>query len=238
MLDISKIRAITLDLDDTLWPIWPTIARAELALSGWLLHQAPGAAAVFADPIARVALRQAVDQNNPHFGHDLSAFRREMIRLALHRAQEDTALAEPAFEVFFDARMQVDLFDDARPALAFLAARYPIVALSNGNADVGRVGLGEFFEASVSAQAFGVAKPDPRIFHAGASAAGVSADAVLHIGDDAALDVLGALGVGMQTVWVSRNAQPWAHEVQPHLSVASLHELCALLEAVPARLRV
>jgi hypothetical protein len=26
-LDVSRIRAITLDLDDTLWPIWPTIAR-------------------------------------------------------------------------------------------------------------------------------------------------------------------------------------------------------------------
>ena len=28
-LDVSRIRAITLDLDDTLWPIWPAIARAE-----------------------------------------------------------------------------------------------------------------------------------------------------------------------------------------------------------------
>jgi putative hydrolase of the HAD superfamily len=237
MLNISKIRAISLDLDDTLWPIWPTIARAELALSNWLLHQAPGAAAVFADPVARVALRKAVDQNNPHFGHDLSAFRREMIRLALHRADEDTTLAGPAFEVFFDARMQVDLFEDALPALTFLAARYPIVALSNGNADVGRVGLGEFFAASLSAQAFGVAKPDPRIFHAGASVVGVPSEAVLHIGDDAALDVLGALGAGMQTVWVNREAQLWAHEAQPHLSVASLHELCNLLAGVPENLR-
>ncbi len=236
MLNISKIRAITLDLDDTLWPIWPTIARAELALSDWLSHRAPGAAAVFADPLARVELRKGVVLANPDFGHDLSAFRREMIRCALHRADEDTALADPAFEVFFDARMQVDLFEDARPALAFLAARYPIVALSNGNADVGRVGLGEFFAASLSAQAFGVAKPDPRIFHAGASAAGVPSEAILHIGDDAALDVLGALEAGMQTVWVNREAKPWAHEAQPHLSVASLMELCVLLDAVPARL--
>jgi putative hydrolase of the HAD superfamily len=235
MLNISKIRAITLDLDDTLWPIWPTIARAELALSGWLSHRAPGAAAVFADPLARVELRKAVVLANPDFGHDLSAFRQAMIRLALHRADEDTTLARPAFEVFFDARMQVDLFEDARPALAFLAARYPIVALSNGNADVGRVGLGEFFTASVSAQAFGVAKPDPRIFHAGASAAGVPTEAILHIGDDAALDVLGALGAGMQTVWVNRETQPWSHEPQPHLSVASLQELCVLLEDVPQR---
>jgi putative hydrolase of the HAD superfamily len=235
MLNISKIRAITLDLDDTLWPIWPTIARAEVALSDWLLPQAPGAAAVFADPIARVELRKEVVLTHPDFGHDLSAFRRAMIHLALDRAAEDTALAEAAFQVFFEARMQVDLFEDARPALAFLAARFPIVALSNGNACVQRVGLGEFFSASVSAQAFGVAKPDPRIFHASASAAGVPAEAVLHIGDDAALDVLGALEAGMQTVWVNRDAKPWAHEAQPHLSVASLTELCVLLDGVPAR---
>ena len=237
MLNISKIRGITLDLDDTLWPIWPAIARAELALSDWLLRQAPGAAAVFADPLARVELRKDVVLANPNFGHDLSAFRQEMIRLALHRADEDTTLARPAFEVFFNARMKVDLFEDARPALAFLAARYPIVALSNGNADVGRVGLGEFFTASVSAQAFGVAKPDPRIFHAGASAAGVPSEAILHIGDDAALDVLGALEAGMQTVWVNREAKPWAHEAHPHVRVASLMELCVLLEGVPERLQ-
>ena len=235
MLNISKIKAITLDLDDTLWPIWPTIERAEQALTSWLGSRAPGAAAVFADPAARLALRKHVVSLQPDLGHDLSAIRRESIRLALHRAEEDTTLAEPAFEVFFDERMRVDLFDDARPALAFLAARFPIVALSNGNADVGRVGLGEFFTESVSAQAFGVAKPDPRIFHAAARAAGVDSQAVLHIGDDAALDVLGALGAGMQTVWVNRESHPWAHDEKPHLSVATLNALCTLLQAVPER---
>eukprot|EP01036_Dinobryon_divergens_P044714 gene44713-59679_t len=55
MLEISKIRAITLDLDDTLWPIWPTIGRAELALSAWLQQHAPTTASVFSDPKARLA---------------------------------------------------------------------------------------------------------------------------------------------------------------------------------------
>ncbi|MEY3445601.1 MAG: hypothetical protein RIR45_356, partial [Pseudomonadota bacterium] len=182
MLQISKIRAITLDLDDTLWPIWPTIERAEKALATWLGAQAPGAAAVFADPHARLAVRDHVVRTQPEIGHDLSALRRESIRLALHRAEEDTTLAEPAFEVFFAERMRVDLYDDALPALAYLAGRFPIVALSNGNADVGRVGLGAYFSASLSAQQFGVGKPDPRIFHAAAQAAGVAADAVLHVG--------------------------------------------------------
>ncbi|MDO8698931.1 MAG: HAD family hydrolase [Rhodoferax sp.] len=231
MLDISKIRAITLDLDDTLWPIWPTIERAEKALATWLGQQAPGAAAVFADPRARHTVREQVVRTQPGIGHDLSALRRESIRLALHHASEDTDLAEPAFEVFFAERMRVDLFDDARPALEFLAARFPIVALSNGNADVGRVGLGEFFTAAVNAREFGVGKPDPRIFHAAAMAAGVTSEAVLHIGDDAALDVLGALNAGMQTVWVNRSEHLWTHEQHPHETVATLSELCDLWSA-------
>lgn len=235
MLDISKIRAITLDLDDTLWPIWPTIERAEKALSAWLGLQAPGAAAVFSDPHARLAVREHVVRTQPEIGHDLSALRRESIRFALYRANEDTRLAEPAFEVFFAERMRVELFDDARPALAFLAARFPVVALSNGNADVGRVGLGEFFVAGLSAREFGVGKPDPRIFHAAASTAGVASDAVLHVGDDAALDVLGGLGAGMQTVWVNRSEHLWTHDVYPHETVATLSELCDLLQAAPVR---
>jgi molybdopterin-biosynthesis enzyme MoeA-like protein len=82
-------------------------------------------------------------------------------------------LAEPAFEVFFAERQRVDLFHDALPALAFWSQRLPVVALSNGNADVHRVGIGQHFHASVSAQSLGVAKPDVRIFEAGAAAAGV-----------------------------------------------------------------
>jgi putative hydrolase of the HAD superfamily len=74
-----------------------------------------------------------------------------------------------------------------------------------------------------------VAKPDARIFHAAASKAGVSAAHVLHVGDDGALDVLGALGAGMQTVWVNREQHAWHHAEQPHLTVESLAELVVLL---------
>jgi FMN hydrolase / 5-amino-6-(5-phospho-D-ribitylamino)uracil phosphatase len=55
MLDLSKIKAITLDLDDTLWPIWPVIERAEAALSDWLTSRAPRAATVFINAEQRLA---------------------------------------------------------------------------------------------------------------------------------------------------------------------------------------
>jgi len=105
----------------------------------------------------------------------------------------------------------------------------PVVSLSNGNADVGQIGIGHFFSATVTARDVGVGKPDARIFQAGAQAAGVPAQAVLHVGDDAALDVVGALAAGMQTVWVNRAEHLWTQPVHPHATVADLLELCDLL---------
>ena len=228
-LNLSKIKAIGLDLDDTLWPIWPTIERAELQLQHWLAQHAPKTALAFADPAQRMALREAVARHQPAISHDMSALRREMIRGGLRQCGEDPSLAELAFEVFFEYRMRVDLYADALPALQFLAARFPVVALSNGNADVDRVGIGEHFHASLSAHRFGVGKPDVRIFHAAAAAAGVVPEAVLHVGDDPELDVLGALNAGMQTVWLNRSGQVWKHDQQPHLSVSGLDALCRFL---------
>jgi putative hydrolase of the HAD superfamily len=236
MLDISAVRAICLDLDDTLWPVWPTIARAELALQGWLKLRAPGAAALVADSQARAALRQQVMDAYPALHHDLSHQRQALIRLALHQCGEDTAHAPEAFEIFFAERNRVDFYDDALPALAQLAARFPLLAVSNGNADLARVGVDHLFAGSVSARDAGVAKPDGRIFAAAASRLGLAPEQVLHVGDDPALDVLGALAAGMQAVWVNRDGKSWAHEAQPHATVSHLGELCAIL-ALPQGLR-
>lgn len=228
MLDLTTIKAITLDLDDTLWPIWPAIERAEKALDDWLSRHAPMTAALFSNPAARHEIREHVTRSRPELKYNLSAIRREAIRLALYRSREDPLLAEPAFDVFFDERNKVTLFEDAVLALEFLSDRYPLVAVSNGNADIRRIGIDGYFKASISAQQFGVGKPDPRIFHAAAGAVDVQPGEVLHVGDDATLDVLGALNCGMQTVWVNRSDQLWAHPAVPHETVATLTELCDL----------
>jgi 2-haloalkanoic acid dehalogenase type II len=233
MLDTSRIRAITLDLDDTLWPIMPTIRQAEHSLQAWLEQHAPATARYLSDPQVRHTVRAQVSQDSAHMAHDLSWQRREAIRRALQQAGDHEALAEPAFEVFFAARQQVSFFDDALPALQALARRFPLVAVSNGNADVHRVGIGGFFHGKVSAREVGVGKPHPRIFEAAARCAGVDASAVLHIGDDPLLDVVGAHAVGMQTVWVNRDQSSWSHaQAQPHLTVAHLHALCEHLSPV------
>ena len=233
MIELYKIKAISLDLDDTLWPIWPVIERAEKVLLVWLKQHAFETAALFSSPAALREIREFVAtelvKTRPEIAHDLSAIRRESIRLALSRAGNDPALAEPAFEVFFAERNKVELYDDALPALKAMAAKYPLVALSNGNASVHTVGLGDYFKAAVSASVFGVGKPDARIFHAAADAVGVKAHEVLHIGDDAALDVLGGIEAGMQTVWLNRDGKLYPHNKKPTVEVGSLKEVCEML---------
>jgi putative hydrolase of the HAD superfamily len=229
MLEISRIQAITLDLDDTLWPIWPTIAKAETRLQEWLQQRAPATAALFASPHERHILRQAVEAGSPQRLHDLSFMRLEMIRLGLQVSAEDQGMAAAAFEVFFAARQEVELFADALAALQKLSARWPVLALSNGNADVQRIGIGQFFCGSVSAHDAGAAKPDARIFQAAADRLQLQPERILHVGDDASMDVLGAQAFGMQTAWVNRTEQVWSFDQLPDTTVVSMAELCDLL---------
>ncbi len=235
MIEVSKIKAISLDLDDTLWPIWPVIERAEKALLNWLSDNAPMTAAMFSSPSALREIREYMAnvmlKQRPDMRHDVSAIRKESIRLALYRAKENPLLAEAAYEVFFAERNRVVLYDDALPALQNLSARYPLIALSNGNAQLDLVGLQSYFKASLSAKEFGANKPDPRIFVAAAQKLGLQAHEVLHIGDDAALDVIGALGAHMQAVWLNREDKLWPYEdISPTVEADSLSAVCDMLK--------
>jgi putative hydrolase of the HAD superfamily len=191
---------------------------------------APMTAALFSNPSALREIRVEMAATRPDLKSDLSALRRESIRLALYRAGESPLLADQAFEVFFAERQRVTLFTDARPALQFLSARFPLVSISNGNSDLARVGVDSFFRASISAREFGVGKPDPRIFVAAAGALDLQPEQILHVGDDATLDALGALNAGMQAAWVNRADHLWPHEMEPHATFTNLTELCELFK--------
>lgn len=225
--------ALTLDLDDTLWPIWPAIARAETVLHGWLTEHAPMTASRY-DVASLRRLRDEVAQRNPQWSHDLTAIRLKSLRVALAECGDEPALAEEAFAVFFAERQRVDLFEDVLPALDRLASRYTLIALSNGNADLQQVGLARWFKASVSARGFGVGKPDVRIFREACRQAGAAPDQVLHVGDDLALDVEGALAAGLQAAWIVRpevHPTPGEPPAGTHHVVRDLAELAQRLGA-------
>lgn len=198
-----RIRAITLDLDDTLWPIAPVIVHAETCLDTWLREHAPSTAARW--PIeAMRALRERVADEHPHLAHDYTEQRRLCLLHALRDAGDDEAHATAAFDVFFAARNQVECYADAIAALARLAARVPVAALTNGNADLQQIGLAQYFVFNLGAREHGAPKPSACIFHAACARLQLPPGEVLHVGDDIELDILGAARAGLRSCWINR----------------------------------
>jgi putative hydrolase of the HAD superfamily len=231
------VRAITLDLDDTLWPIAPAIDRAEAALDAWLARHLPHAAG-FWTRAERNRLRVQVDRERPELAHDMTAQRQWMLERMLQASGADAALAGDAFEAYFAARCEVEHYADSVPALERLAARVPLAALSNGNACLIRIGLMHLFRFQLGAREHGAAKPTASIFHAACAQLGVAPPEVLHVGDDVEMDVVGAQRAGLRSCWINRDGRAWPRaDARPDLVVADLGALADWLDDTPSRIR-
>lgn len=222
--------AITLDLDDTLWPIAPVIARAEDALDAWLREHAPGTARRW--PLSAMReLRDHIGRERTDLAHDFTEQRRLVLVHALADSGDDPALADRAFEVFFAARNAVECYPDTIDALARLASRVPVAALTNGNADLATIGLDSHFRFCLGARAHGKAKPSACIFHAACERLGVAPADVLHVGDDAEHDVAGASRAGLSSCWINRDGRAWPlADLRPDLEFPTLAALADWLD--------
>jgi putative hydrolase of the HAD superfamily len=227
---LQQIRAITFDLDDTLWEIGPVIRRAEAELWRWLEHNCPAVAEKFSVETA-IELREEVMAEHCDRSHDFRFMRRMVLARMLHSCGYADDFIEGAFDVFDRFRNRVELFPDVLPALRRLSDQFTIVAVTNGNANLQAIGIRDLFSDVVSAVDVGVAKPERRIFDEAVRRAGVSAIQTLHVGDHPECDILGAREAGLCTAWMNRAGRTWPeHLREPDATVATVTELHALLE--------
>jgi putative hydrolase of the HAD superfamily len=226
---LSNVRAIAFDLDNTLWDVEPVLARAEARLHGWLRENCRRIAQHLSPDDMRRA-REELARREPHHAHDLSYLR--ITALAAHAREHgyDERIASDAFEVFLAARNQLQPFADVAPALARLRQRYRLATLSNGNADLARIGLDEAFTVSLNARQIGAAKPHRRCFERLARELGLAPQEILHVGDDPWLDVEAARAAGFVSAWMNRRALVWPQELAlPDVVVTDCAQLSALL---------
>jgi putative hydrolase of the HAD superfamily len=165
-------RAISFDLDDTLWACDDVIGRAEDAVYGWLQRYCPRITAEY-DPESMRQVRMETAAVRPDLQADLTRLRHETLAWHARRAGYDVALADAAIEVFLDERHRVELYPDVHPTLERLAGRFRLIALTNGNADVHRAGIGDWFEVALSAADVGAPKPDPAMFERACGTLGI-----------------------------------------------------------------
>lgn len=225
------IRAITFDLDDTLWPFAPIGERIETTLHAWFAEHSPRTAQRF--PIEDMrALRQRVFAEFPEHAHDLGLLRRLTIERALRESGDDPALASAAYAIFFHERNRVDFYPDAHDGLHRVAAHLPIAALTNGNADLAVIGIAGLFQFQLGAREYGAAKPDAGLFHEACRRLGVAPGEVLHVGDHPHMDVAGAANAGLRSCWIDRGDHAWPHGLpRADLHVTTLTALADWLDA-------
>ncbi len=228
-VDLSQLKALSFDLDDTLWAVVPVIRRAEEASMQWLLEHYPDTREFFMTSSV-LSLREEVFGDYPERHFDLSFLRKECIGRLLERSGYSREGVEGAFDAFTYARNTIDLFDDVEPFFTEVAPRYTCVALTNGNACVQRTPLHSVFDTYLNAIAVGAAKPEPSMFEAALDAHDLEPHEMLHIGDDLITDVKGAAQLGIPTVWVNRFSRRWSHDHHaPDYVVNSLVQLRHIL---------
>lgn len=222
-------RAVTFDLDFTLWDLEGVLHRAEALQHAYLADHYPEVGRRF-DKEALRALRMRVFQEQPDLRHNVTELRKTTLRYIARECGYDESMAEEAFQVFIDARHDVAPYDDVEPLLARLKGRYVLGVITNGNADVRRLGIGEYFDFTVSPMEIGAAKPDRLIFEAACNRAGVEPEEVVHVGDDPEADVVGAARHGMLPVWLNRTGAIWPESLdRPScIELSSLTEFDAL----------
>ncbi|MFZ6820433.1 HAD family hydrolase [Undibacterium sp. Ji22W] len=228
-----KIKALIFDLDDTLWPVVPVIHSAESTLHDWIATQVPSVASAYSIEALRER-RQALVATEPRFSYDLWALRHTLLQQVFVEHGAAPGMADEAMQVFANARNQVTFFADVMPALDVLKERYILGSISNGFADIEKIGLGEHFSISLAAHTFGCAKPDPRIFLAMLQHLKLQPAEVMYAGDDLHLDVGGAQRVGMATAWINRRGTVLTEATyagpKPDLIVKDLQELLCELK--------
>ena len=227
---MNNIRAITLDLDDTLWSIGPVIQRAEEALWDWLARHYPRIEERWS-PEQLIELRSQMYDRYPHKVHDFRFLRKKVLEYVALEVGYTTDLVDPAFAVFDAGRNRVDLFPEVDDELSWLADRYKLVAVTNGNANLHTIGIANHFHDIVTSVDVGAAKPARAIFDEAVRRTGYSPDQVLHVGDHPETDIVGAKKAGIRAVWVNRIDAPWPDKlVAPDATVTTLSELRIMLE--------
>lgn len=221
------IKLITFDLDDTLWDTAPAIIGAEATLRDWLAANAPKLGPV---PVEHLwEIRSRLLDADPTLKHRISALRRRVLFHALEDAgyAQDVAqdLADKSFEVFLHGRHQVQIFPEVQPMLEILAKTFTLGVITNGNADVRRLGLADYFAFALCAEDLGIGKPDPAPFLEALKRGNADPAHAVHIGDHPGDDIAGAQQAGMRAIWYNPQGKPWEAEKLPDAEISSLTQL-------------
>ncbi len=232
---IRRPEAFTFDLDDTLYDnrdvILTTVNKTHQALQAW--HPALVNFSLEEYDLVRLE----VERTTPMLVHDVTAWREATLQAILKRigctAADIRQGVDAIMAVFHQWRSQATITKTTHQVLATLSRQVPVVAITNGNADVKSLGIEHYFHLILRAGQDGCAKPAQDLYRLAAEKLALPAASIIHVGDDLITDVQGALIAGYQACWINDRQQNLmthpAARVIPHIEISRLDSLTSLL---------
>ena len=232
---LGQISALTFDLDDTLYDNRPVILRTEQESLAFVQNYHPALKTMQNKDFQK--LRQSLRETEPEIYHDVTEWRRRAVEQAMLNAglsaQDAATGAEAAMENFAKRRSRIDVPQETHDTLAKLAEKWPLVAITNGNAQPELFGLGNYFQFVLRAGPHGRSKPFNDMYHLAAEKLDLPLGEILHVGDDLTTDVAGAPRAGLQACWINDRQrslmQAADSRLLPHIEISQLASLTALL---------
>lgn len=232
---LKPIKAITFDLDDTLYDNYPVILKTTEESHRFLQEYHPSLRDF--STAAYQTLRDRLLAEEPEIYHDVTEWRRRTVEQAMLEAgltpAEAQAGSNKVMVVFAHWRSQISVPPETHTTLAALAERVPLVAITNGNAEPHLFGLDGYFQFVLRAGPHGRAKPYQDMYYLAAQRLDLAPENILHVGDDLTTDVAGAVRCGMQACWINLREgnlmQVSDARLLPHVEITQLASLTALL---------
>lgn len=215
---MNAFQLITFDLDNTLWETPPVLVKAEQALFNWVKEHHPAASKHY-NVTTIQKIRTELITAHPSLKHRLTDLRKQTLfaffKSTGYPEKKALACANASFEVFYAARNNVTYYPGALKCLHRLAEKYPLGALSNGNANIEKVGLKEVMAFHFNAENSDHPKPHSAMFKRALATQNYPPNQCLHIGDHPTEDIRAAQALGMRTIWINFEEKPWPLDQPP-----------------------
>ena len=236
--DLNKVKALSFDLDDTLYDNHPVILKAENDFALYLQNRyhLPDC---FCTNSFWASIKNAVGLAKPRLKDDVTKLRVYSLLEAFNAIrkplQGGVAEAEALVAYFVTLRSQAKVPSSTFNLLKQLREHYPVAALSNGNADLKILGLQDCFDYNLRPCYLKIkSKPNADLFINYAAQLNLKPHNILHIGDEPFSDIHGAVYAGCQCAWLYKGFagdSPDAKELRvlPQVLLHDLKELKTLL---------
>jgi len=229
---LKPFKAISFDLDDTLYDNHPIIAKAEVDFIVYLNKNYSELSELSAHQWN--LYKKHVANEFPALLDDVSQWRIEILKriMVIYGIAEYKAVeyAKTAFNEFLRLRSDFSVPAESITLLEKLAEHYPVIAITNGNVDKKQIGLDDKFTFILKAGAGFKAKPQHDLFTEAATRLGIEVSDILHIGDHLISDVFGAQNNGAQAVWLNEHKQPLTDaRLLPTVEITRINELYSLI---------